>query len=412
MKESLNTFLARPAVQTYLNRPRVKPILIFAGLGILTSFIRMLVIPPDGSTTLPLFNLVDILARLLAAITWFLGVIICIRPGKRTLTETLIWVILGFGFAFLLTWADRPAAVLMLLPVVARYWLTLRQAVALLLLLLAASVLTYLLIPPVPDLRVPAELGGLVMLVVVTLSQGAFTYTAFELLVQNESKQAELDAANQELRDSQTERLQAAALEERTFISRELHDTLGHELAALRLEVQRARKLETKAADPSERVLEALEGAMNRSGRALEQLQAVVSALRTPTLDGTLFQALQELIAAWPEQVRLTFNTPEPPLTTSQKLAFYRGVQETLTNAYKYAPGQPVQIQVNQPPEQLEIIVHNTKAAGPSISRPVPSSGKNGLRQLRQRFQELGGSITVDEQEDGFTVWLTLSLQK
>lgn len=410
MKEALTTFLARPDVQQYLNRPRIKPILIFVGLGILTSFLRTLVIPPAGGTTLPLLTIWDVFIRMAVALIWFIGVVISLRPGRHTLVEALTWMALSFGFAFLLTWADRPAAVLMILPIVARYWLNMRQTIALLLVLLIVSVLTYLLIPPVPDLKAPEEFAGLVMLIVVTFSQGAFTYAAFELLVQNEAKQAKLNAANRELHDVQAEQLQAAALEERTFISRELHDTLGHELAALRLEVQRARKLETKAAEPSTAVLEALERAMSRSAEALEQLQNVVSTLRTPRLDGTLFQALQDLVGAWPEQARLDFTVPEPPLTTSQKLAFYRGVQEALTNAYKHAPSQPIQVQVSGSPEQLEIVVHNSKT--PGQHSPRLHSGKSGLQQLKDRFQELGGSININQQEDEFTIWLTLPLQK
>lgn len=411
MTQAIHTYLARPEVQAYLNRPRVKPILIFAGLGLLTSFVRTLVIDPAGGTTLPIFNVADVLLRLSIAALWFLGILVAIRPGKHTLAENLVWTVLSLGVAFLLTWADRPAAALMIIPVVARYWLSMRQAVALLLALLAVTVLMYVMIPPVPSFGDPEEWAGLVILVVVTVSQGAFTYAAFELLVQNEMKEQDLNAANRELRETQAVQLQSAALEERTFISRELHDTIGHELAALRLEVQRARKLETKTTTPSPLVLEALDGAMTRSGKALEQLQLVVSALRTPQLDGTLFDALGDLIQAWPNDTRLRLNTPEPPLTTHQKLAFYRGVQEALTNAYKHAVGQTAQIEVSQSQGQLHIVVCNSTGGNLQPAAVRQRSGGTGLAQLASRFQDLGGQVQVRNQEEGFTVWMSLPLQ-
>lgn len=410
MIQVVNTFMSRPDVQAFLDRPRVKPVLVFTGLGLLTSFIRTLVIDPNGGTAFPLFNLWDVLLRLAVAVAWFAGMVVAIRPRHHSVAESLVWMVMSVGFAFLLTWADRPAAALMIIPIVARYWLTMWQAVFLLLVMLVVTVAMYVFIPPVPSFDKPEEWAGLVMLVVVTVSQAAFTYAAFELLVQNESKQRALNATNTELRENQAARMQSAALEERAFISREIHDTLGHELAALRLEVQRARKLETKTPQPSARVLEALDGAMHRSGLALEQLQSVVSALRTPQLDGTLFDALQDLVQSWPTDAQLTFKTSEPALTMPQKLAFCRGVQETLTNAYKHAPNQQVQVDVTHSQGHLVIVVCNARQTDVPVPPSVPRSGGNGLAQLQARFQALGGEALVQDQEEEFTVWLKLPI--
>lgn len=423
MIQTVNSFLSRPDVQAFLDRPKVKPVLIFTGLGLLTSFIRTLVIDPNGGTALPIFSVWDVLLRLLVAVAWFAAMLIAIRPQRHSVAESLFWMVLSVGFAFLVTWADRPASALMIIPVVARYWMNVRQAVTLLLALLVMTVAMYVFIPPVPSFSKPDEWAGLVMLVVVTISQGAFTYAAFELLVQNEQKQQALNAANQELntvnqqlRESQAAQMQAAALEERAFISREIHDTLGHELAALRLEVQRARKLETKTPSPAEPVLDALDGAMHRSGRALEQLQAVVSTLRTPQLDGTLFQSLQDLVQAWPDDTQLHFKTSEPHLTMPQKLAFYRGVQEALTNAHKHAPGQQVQVMVEQLRTQqhteLQIMIRNDKLAGETTPVTTSRSGGSGLQNLKERFEQLGGDVLIQIQEENFTVWLTLPVQQ
>lgn len=407
VRETVSAYLQRPDIAAYLSRPKIKPILIFAGLGIFTSFLRTLVIDPNGGSSLPILNVWDVLIRLFVAVIWFLGTLVSLRSSAHSIAERIFWSVLGLGFAFLVTWADRPAAALMILPVVARYWMTMRQAIALFLALLMVSVLMYVLIPPVPTFNTPDAWSGLIMLIVVTVSQGAFTYAAFELLLQNERKQVALDAAYRELHESQTAQLQNAALEERAHISRELHDTLGHELAALRLEVQRARKLETKVPAPSQPVLEALDGAMNRSGLALEQLQSAVSALRTPQLDGTLFQALDDLIGAWPEQVNLALTTEEPPLSTPTKVAFYRGVQEALTNSYKHAPNEITQMQVNRVDHQLQIIVSNQKVEAHAVSDRQLGTGLAGLQR---RFQELGGNVEIHDLEDEFTVWLTLPI--
>lgn len=409
-RKVLSFYLQRPDVVAYLSRPKIKPILIFAGLGIFTSLVQTLVIDPNGGSSLPIFNVWDVFVRVVVAGMWFVGVVISLRRVNQAVTERIAWAVLGVGFTFLVTWADRPAAALMILPIVTRYWTTMYQAITLLLVLLVVSVLVYVLIPPIPLFSQIQEWPDLLMVIILTVSQGAFTYAAFELLLQNEQKQIALDAAYRELHQSQKAQLQHAAFEERAAISRELHDALGHELAALRLEVQRARQFATKVLSPSPPVIEALDGAMKRSGSALEQLQTAVSALRVPELDGTLFQALDNLIDAWPEPVRLTLMTTEPPLSTQTKLAFYRGVQEALTNSYKHAPNEIPQIQVNRVVDQLQIIVSNQKTGPPTMSTGsvvLQHQNSTGLTNLQQRFQELGGKVEIHDLEDEFTVWLT-----
>lgn len=406
---TVRAFLSRPDVRAYLGRPRIVPILLFAGLGILVTFLRSLVINLEEPATLPLLNAGQVLLRLGMAVLWLMAVLWALRPGERGRAEQVLLVASTLLFAVLTVWVDRPAAVLMVTPIVTRYWLTLRQNLVLFAALFVGSLLIYLLIPPVPHFTNPQEWFGLLSLAVVTLTQGVFIYAAFEFMLRNEEQQAALRQAYQELRAYQALELQHTALEERAHLARELHDTLGHQLAALRLDAQRARKLLQKLGGLDPQVAAALKNVMARSGEALEQLQEVVSTLRTPQLDGTLYQALRDLIHTWPAQVHLSLEGEEPDLPSAHKLALYRGLQETLTNAHKHAPDQPVAARLSQDGRQLRLSVLNPRCP----ARPGWTEhrrGGAGLVGLRSRLEALGGSLQVTQDEEVFEVCLTLPL--
>lgn len=412
---SVQTFLGRLDVRTFLNRPRVTPIVIFTGLGILVTLLRSLVINPDDLGSLPLLSPAEALLRLAVALLWFAAVLWAIRPGELSRAEQVLLVLGTLAFSVLVVWGDRPAAALMVTPIVARYWLSLRQTLWLFAALFVSSLLIYVLIPPMGNLDGIQQWLGLLGLAVVTLTQAGFTYAAFELTLWGAGQRADLRRAYQELRAYRALELQHASLEERAHLSRELHDTLGHQLTALRLDAQRARKLQQKAGGLDPQVAGALDNVMARSGEALEQLQDVVSTLQVPQLDGTLYQALRDLAQTWPAQVHLTLEGEEPELSSTHQLALYRGLQETLTNALKHAPEQPATARLYHEGAWLHLSVRNGLSPalpGELETRQPPRRGGLGLDGLRSRFEALGGSVQATRKQEVFEVCLTLPLTR
>lgn len=409
----VQTFLGRMDVRAFLNRPRVTPIVIFTGLGILVTLLRSLVINPDDLGSLPLLSPAAVLLRLGVALLWFAAVLWAIRPGERSRAEQVLLVLGTLAFSVLVVWGDRPAAALMVTPIVARSWLSLRQTLWLFAALFISSLLIYLLIPPLGNLNDVQQWLGLLGLAVVTLTQAGFTYAAFELTLWGAQQRADLRRAYQELRSYRTLELQHASLEERAHLSRELHDTLGHQLTALRLDAQRARKLQQKAGGLDPQVAGALDNVMARSGEALEQLQDVVSTLQVPQLDGTLYQALRDLAQTWPAPVDLTLEGEEPELPSAHRLALYRGLQETLTNALKHAPEQAATARLYREGTWLHLSVRNGLSparSGGAEPRLPPRRGGLGLGGLSSRFEALGGTVQARRAEEVFEVCLTLPL--
>jgi signal transduction histidine kinase len=80
--------------------------------------------------------------------------------------------------------------------------------------------------------------------------------------------------------------------------------------------------------------------------------------------------------------------------------AVYRVVQEGLTNAVKYATGQPTEVRTNYRDGQIEVAVTTAPALVTAGAQAGPSGGR-GLKGLRERVTTLGGGLTAGEQSDG-----------
>ncbi|MGZ4537874.1 MAG: sensor histidine kinase [Blastococcus sp.] len=237
-------------------------------------------------------------------------------------------------------------------------------------------------------------LGGAV-LVLLPGAVGIYVRTRTQLLAALRER-AERAEAEQELlaRD--------AVLTERTRIAREMHDAVGHRVSLM---VLQAGAIEMAAKDP-ERV-EQLAGQVQTAGRqALDELRQMVGVLRTGDTDDAPLapqpglDALPRLVDETRQAgmaVDLTGLPDGTPVDPAVSRAAYRIVQEALTNAGKHAPGAPVSVAVERPPDQLVVRVVN----GPGrVSEPAPGGGY-GLVGLGERVRTLGGRLTAEPRLDG-----------
>src|SRR4051812_14727814 len=200
--------------------------------------------------------------------------------------------------------------------------------------------------------QVSRWLGGAV-LVLLPGAVGIYVRTRAQLLAALRER-AERAEAEQELlaRD--------AVLTERTRIAREMHDAVGHRVSLM---VLQAGAIEMAAKDP-DRVGQ-LAGQVQTAGRqALDELRQMVGVLRTgeaedaPLAPQPGLDALPRLVDESRQAgmaVELTGMAEGAELDPAISRAAYRIAQEALTNAGKHAPGAPVSVVVERPPQQLVV---------------------------------------------------------
>ena len=90
-------------------------------------------------------------------------------------------------------------------------------------------------------------------------------------------------------------------------------------------------------------------------------------------------------------------------LSTMAAHTLGRAVQEGLTNARKYAPGQKVTLSVDNEEDKVRVTMQNKK-----VAHQPESGGGNGLLGLEERARLAGGTFTVLDDASTFTWVLEL----
>jgi signal transduction histidine kinase len=203
------------------------------------------------------------------------------------------------------------------------------------------------------------------------------------------------------------ERLVTAREEERRRLRRDLHDGLGSQLAALHLRAGTLRRLippELPAADAGMLELQ------SEIHAAIADIRRLVYELRPPALDELgLGGALRSLAAQCSTQngLQVQVEAPEkvPPLPAAVEVAAYRIAQEALANVVRHAQARTCQVQLRLAGSLcLEIL-------DDGIGLPVARQPGVGLRSMRERAEELGGTCSIETASaNGARVMLRLPL--
>lgn len=189
-------------------------------------------------------------------------------------------------------------------------------------------------------------------------------------------------------------------LAERSRIARELHDVVTHHVTAMVVQAEAARYL---TAAP-ERLDEALSAVSDTGRQAITDLRHLLDLLnpdhgteaRTPTVGKVLTLVEQARRAGQPVEFTEEGTPAEP--AGSAALVAYRVVQESLTNALKYAHGSGTSVRVHH--RGREIAVEVTTDGGGSAGASPGGSGR-GLAGLRQRVDVLGGDFSAGPHTGG-----------
>jgi signal transduction histidine kinase len=214
---------------------------------------------------------------------------------------------------------------------------------------------------------------------------------------------AALLANAEELR---TEQSRAAALDERNRIAREIHDVLAHSLGSLGVQIQAARAVLTDKGDV-ERAVDLLNRAQRSAAEGLAETRRALQALRTDT--PPLAEALDELGAEHHSQyhtpVSVEVTGPPRTLTPDAALALTRAAQESLVNAAKHAPHQPVTVRLEFTDGPTTLTVLNPLTGSRNAeSRLETANGGYGLAGLRERLRLIGGSLEAQPDAGNWVV--------
>jgi signal transduction histidine kinase len=199
---------------------------------------------------------------------------------------------------------------------------------------------------------------------------------------------------------------QLTAANERNRMAREIHDTLGHYLTVIHVQLEAARAVISTDAD---RGMLAVTRAQALAKDGLTAVRQSVTALR----EDARVEGLAEQIASLVDSVRderfsATFKTSGKPRPVSAAiaLALHRSTLEALTNVRKHADAANVEIELAfRDNGRVQLRVHDDGKGG---GDEMGGTGF-GLKGIRERAEQLKGSANYrTAPNEGFTLSVEL----
>lgn len=244
------------------------------------------------------------------------------------------------------------------------------------------------------------------------LVEGTFSVVCMHMVVSTQKGRAALEqmttdlaAANRQLGEYAAQAEELAVARERNRLAREIHDSLGHYLTVVQVQLEAALAVHDRKPAQS---IESVRKARKLVGEGLQEIRNSIKALRAAPLEGrTLCEALLALVAeseAGGLPIKLEVQGAERELSEAAGITLYRAAQEGLTNIRKHAPG-------SQP--RLMLAFHSSDLVRITVRDDGPgcdsTDGGFGLIGLRERAALLGGSLsTKTAPGDGFTLTIEL----
>jgi signal transduction histidine kinase len=220
-----------------------------------------------------------------------------------------------------------------------------------------------------------------------------FGIAAMSLARSERAAREDLARANAEIIATQSLLAESSRTGERLRISRDLHDTLGHHLTALSLQLDVASRLTSGQAFDHVREAHAITRLL------LSDVRDVVSQMRdTSRID---FARVMRTLAGGTRAVQLHLDIPEqlPIDESGQAHALLQCVQEIITNAIRHGEAQNLWIRITARPDGIDL---HARDDGRGVS---DVTWGHGLTGMRERFEEFSGNIDVGPgAERGFEV--------
>jgi signal transduction histidine kinase len=205
---------------------------------------------------------------------------------------------------------------------------------------------------------------------------------------------------------------------ERTRIARELHDTLLQSLHGLMFEIQAARNMFDRR---PEEALEALDGAIMGTERAITESQVAIEGLRDiQVAENDVAQLLratgEELLESRSADhdaptFGLTVEGERRTLVPTIRDEVYRIAREVLRNAFRHAHARRIEAEILYDEHQFRLRVRDDgKGMDPQVLEKGGRAGHWGLPGVRERAQQMGAKLDLwGEAGKGTEVQLTVA---
>jgi signal transduction histidine kinase len=235
-------------------------------------------------------------------------------------------------------------------------------------------------------------------------------------LTKLESEIATRHRAEENLRQLSV-RLMSLQDEERRRIARDLHDTAGQTLSAIKMI---SASIQQAAADTPE-ILRLLEDLNGFADEALQEIRTTSYLLHPPLLDEAgIASAARWFVEGFAKrsgiQAQVEIVSDFGRLPRNCELVLFRVIQESLTNVHRHsgASAAAIKLAIEDGKIRLEVSDNGGGMPAEKLKRLTETAASNGvgLFGMRERVHELGGRLEISSDSDGTIITVSLPVQK
>ena len=218
-----------------------------------------------------------------------------------------------------------------------------------------------------------------------------------QALARAERSQRELEEAYAGLRQL-TGRLESAKEEERSHISRELHDEFGQTLTAAKINLQMLRSV-----TPDATIAQRLEESVSMMDGMIRQARNIALGLRPPLLDEAglvpaLDHHLKALTGRSGVRIELDAANSGVNIPPAMNVTVFRLVQEAVNNALRHAQARKIRVTLRDDAETLLLVIEDDGIGfdREAVAQRAKRGEHLGLLGMTERARSAGGTIVLD----------------
>jgi len=208
-------------------------------------------------------------------------------------------------------------------------------------------------------------------------------------------------------------RLQRAQDEERRRIARELHDSTGQRLAALRMNLT---AIGRSAASLEAPALRALNECITMAEECVQEIRTLSYLLHPPMLDERgLVPALRWFVDGFSRRSGMRVELEVAPawqrLTPEMEIALFRVVQECLANTHRHAETSKATIRLGGDKKSVSLEVEDA-GRGMTGKQAAGRHAGIGIMGMRERIRQFGGRLDIKRGRPGTIVRAVLPIKE
>lgn len=198
--------------------------------------------------------------------------------------------------------------------------------------------------------------------------------------------------------------LEKSRLEERNRIAREIHDTVGHTLTSVLMQIEAGKRLLQKnlvlATQKLAQAQQQVRNGLDEIRRSLHLLRETGTADRTADLEGLILDVVEKT------GVKVDYRIdPVPRLDPARRYVLYRALQEGITNAIRHGRSKSFCFSLTEEEGFVRFVLQDFGTGADEI-RPG-----FGLTSMQERVKEFQGTCQVQSRAgEGCTITIVLPL--